>query len=234
VGSAPGAALFFVTYDGINSYLTRRRAQGAFSGSDGTWPRLSEPVEHMIAASLGEIMACAVRVPTEVIKQRTQALQHASSLATLKHILAQRETLGLGAVWSQLYRGWSVTVMREIPFTVIQFPLWEGMKKFRRDMTGLSQVNPIESALFGSAAGAVAAAATTPLDVVKTRIMLADEKKLHISKLLSDIYKNKGPKAFFAGLGPRVFWISAGGAIFLGSYEWVSNFLRSDEKELVR
>lgn len=35
------------------------------------------------------------------------------------------------------------------------------------------------------------------------------------------IYTVEGPKALFAGVVPRTLWISAGGAVFLGSYEWV-------------
>jgi solute carrier family 25 S-adenosylmethionine transporter 26 len=64
--------------------------------------------------------------------------------------------------------------MREIPFTVIQFPLWEAMKRWRGARKN-GPVNAGESALFGSLAGCVAAAATTPLDVLKTRLMLAKQ-----------------------------------------------------------
>jgi len=179
----------------------------------------------MAAASLGEVAACAVRVPTEVVKQRAQASQHPSSLSALTHILSQRHSKGLGGVWRELYRGWGVTVMREVPFTMIQFPLWEGMKAWRRAQTGRELVAAWESAFFGSVAGAVAAGATTPLDVLKTRLMLARER-VGAGEMLGRILRESGPRAFFAGIGPRIMWISAGGAIFLGSYEWASNALR--------
>ena len=35
-----------------------------------------------------------------------------------------------------------------------------------------------------------------------------------------DIYVKEGPRALFAGVTPRTLWISAGGAVFLGAYEW--------------
>ena len=39
------------------------------------------------------------------------------------------------------------------------------------------------------------------------------------------IYVNEGAKALFAGAVPRTLWISAGGAVFLGAYEWaISTF----------
>ncbi len=181
----------------------------------------------MLAASLGEIAACAVRVPTEVVKQRAQAGQHQSSLLALRAILSQYRVIGISGVWMELYRGWFVTIMREVPFTVIQFPLWESMKEYRRRKSGRDTISALESGLFGSAAGAIAAGITTPLDVLKTRMMLAKEKTAMIP-LLRQILNDSGPRAFFAGIGPRVLWISAGGAIFLGSYQWAYNSLSGE------
>lgn len=178
----------------------------------------------MVAASAGEVVACAVRVPTEVIKQRAQALQAESSLAAFRTILEKRRTVGWKGVGRELYRGLGITVMREVPFTVIQFPLWEGMKAWRRRQKGSEENSAVESAAFGSVAGAIAAAVTTPLDVLKTRMMLAG-KRLAVGPLSRQILRTEGPKAFVAGIGPRILWISAGGAIFLGSYQWAYNAL---------
>ena len=68
----------------------------------------------------------------------------------------------------------------------------------------------------------MAAGVTTPLDVLKTRMMLARDR-MGMSEMLVKILRESGPKAFFAGIGPRVLWISAGGAVFLGSYQWAYN-----------
>jgi solute carrier family 25 S-adenosylmethionine transporter 26 len=178
----------------------------------------------MVAASAGEIAACTVRVPTEVVKQRAQATQYKSSLAALQAILSQRKDIGIGRVWKNLYQGWSITVMREVPFTVIQFPLWEGMKEWKKKKTGEERVSALDSAVFGSISGGIAAAITTPLDVLKTRMMLSTEKQ-QLFKLLQRILRDSGPRAFVAGIGPRILWISAGGAIFLGTFQWAYNTL---------
>ncbi|KAI1803808.1 mitochondrial carrier [Daldinia bambusicola] len=253
VGSAPGAAFFFVTYEGVKGALERGRLErGAGGGGGGggrsrgstsnddpvhgenscserTW---EQPLEHMLAASLGEVAACAVRVPTEVVKQRAQAGLHGgSSAAALGAILARRRDVGLAGVWRELYRGWGITVMREVPFTVIQFPLWEALKGWgRRRKGGLDrnvEVGAGESALYGSVSGAVAAGVTTPLDVIKTRVMLSKERE-SVFVVLKDLLANHGIRPFFAGIGPRVMWISAGGAIFLGSYQWAVNALQGN------
>jgi solute carrier family 25 (mitochondrial S-adenosylmethionine transporter), member 26 len=107
---------------------------------------------------------------------------------------------------------------------VIQFPLWESMKAWRRRQKGSEEDSAAGSAAFGSVAGAVAAAVTTPLDVLKTRMMLAG-KRLAVGPLSRQILLTEGPGAFVAGIVPRILWISGGGAIFLGSYQWAYNAL---------
>ncbi|EMC91833.1 hypothetical protein BAUCODRAFT_306237 [Baudoinia panamericana UAMH 10762] len=216
VGSAPGAALFFVTYESVKEQFAHRKL-----GPYG------EAGAHMLAASVGEVAACAVRVPTEVVKQRAQAGQYPTSLTALTSILAQRSTHGFFHVWRELYRGWSITIMREVPFTVIQFPLWEAMKRWslkQRSVARGKDVTGAESAIYGSISGAVAAGLTTPLDVLKTRLMLAKQRQ-SITAITTKIWREEGAKAFFSGIGPRTMWISIGGAVFLGSYQWATNLL---------
>lgn len=245
LGSAPGAAFFFCTYEATKTFLADARRRNitacttdntsiggeGVGGIDQENAGSSSAVDHMLAASLGEIAACAVRVPTEVIKQRAQAGQHGgSSLSSLRAILSLRETVGAAGVWRELYRGWSITILREVPFTIIQFPVWEALKKYSRrrqglDLVGKGQdVSAGESAVYGSVAGAVAAGITTPLDVLKTRVMLSSQK-MKLADVVLSLLRQHGIRSFFAGIGPRVAWISVGGAVFLGSYQWAVNVL---------
>lgn len=94
-------------------------------------------------------------------------------------------------VWTQegirgFYRGFGATVYREIPFSVLQFPMWEFLKrKYTEKMNIKRDLGFFEAGFFGAISGGVAAAATTPIDVAKTRIMLAKEnlKKKRISTI---------------------------------------------------
>ena len=79
-----------------------------------------------------------------------------------------------------LWRGYAALAGRNLPFTAMQFPLFERLRaawKASRDRHGKSSGSLVESAaitaLSAGSAGAVAAVLTTPVDVVKTRIMLA-------------------------------------------------------------
>lgn len=217
IASAPSASLFFVTYDTCKEGLKIHLPMLFPSMTTSKSIHLS----HMIAASLGEIAACMVRVPAEVIKQRTQSLQFNSSLESFKYIISNKSGEG---VFKGLYRGWSTTIMREIPFTVIQFPLYEHMKSLWADYENVEKVSPLKGALCGSIAGGFAAAVTTPLDVIKTRLMLSKER-ISVVTLAKNLVKNEGYQVLFSGIAPRTMWISAGGAIFLGVYETVSSLL---------
>ncbi|KAH3679768.1 hypothetical protein WICMUC_000734 [Wickerhamomyces mucosus] len=219
IASAPSASLFFVTYDTLKLKLTPLVKQN-FQNQ-----QLGMVLTHMFSASCGEIAACMVRVPAEVIKQRTQTSinSNSSSFNTFKSILSNRnkESLIKG-----FYRGWGTTILREIPFTMIQFPLYEYLKMKWKNLNKSNIDNPIQGAICGSIAGGIAAALTTPLDVLKTRIML-HENRISLIKLINNIVKEEGFKVFFNGIGPRTLWISTGGAIFLGVYEFINSNLKT-------
>lgn len=154
-GSAPGAALFFGTYTLANGELRQLS------------PSTPDPIIHMTAASMGEVAACIVRVPTEIVKQRMQAGRYKSATIAVRDIVSTSGVRGL-------FRGYMSTLAREIPFALIQFPLYEHLK-LRYSLVVERPPKPWEAAFAGSVAGAIAAAITTPLDVAKTRIMLSNE-----------------------------------------------------------
>lgn len=180
------------------------------------------PLNHMISASVGEVAACLIRVPTEVIKTRAQTSSYGSSVAS--SLAAAKLVLKIDG-FKGFYRGFGITVMREIPFTSLQFPLYEYLKYRLSLALDSRSLHAAEAAVCGSIAGGVAAALTTPLDVLKTRVMLdMRDPSSRFPSLFTrarDIYVGEGARALFAGVVPRTLWISAGGAVFLGVYEWV-------------
>uniref|UniRef100_A0A3Q3IV87 Mitochondrial S-adenosylmethionine carrier protein n=1 Tax=Monopterus albus TaxID=43700 RepID=A0A3Q3IV87_MONAL len=206
VGSFPSAAAFFVTYECTKSLLSARGALAA--------PHVA-PVTHMLAASLGEIVACLIRVPTEVVKQRTQA----SPLSTTYRIL-------LATLREEVCH--TLSTVFQVPFSLVQFPLWEYLKTLWYWRQG-HRLYSWQAAVCGAFAGAVAAFVTTPLDVAKTRIMLAKAGSAtasgYIPLVLYDVWKTRGLTGLFAGSLPRMTFISIGGFIFLGAYDKVHHIL---------
>lgn len=177
----------------------------------------AHPISHMAAASLGEVVSCFVRVPYEVIKMRSQTSdeKRVNNMRIFNDIIKKEGFAGL-------YRGFSSTVIRDLPFSALQFPIWEKLKS-RHLERHKRPASAAESAYYGCIAGAISAFLTNPLDVAKTRIMLADKSDpLSSGKVLEalrEVNKERGLRGLFAGVVPRVVWISLGAAIFLGSYD---------------
>jgi len=96
VRSAPGAAMFFSTYEAMKKSLPL--------------PSHLAPVNHMLSAFVAEVAACLIRVPTEVIKTRTQtSVYGALGKSSFK---AAKLTLASDG-WRGFYRGFGSTIMRD-------------------------------------------------------------------------------------------------------------------------
>eukprot|EP01083_Nonionella_stella_P142155 439241_1 len=210
LGSAPGAALFFLTYESSKPFIHRHvlHSEGDLN---------TNPVTHMLAASVAETAACLVRVPTEVVKQRMQIGGYSTLSIALTDI---RRRYGIRG----FYAGYGTTVAREIPFSFIQFPMWERFKLlWEKNLNNGSEIQPLQGALCGSIAGSISAAITTPLDVIKTRLMLrVDVNNVPYNGFkdcATRLYAEGGSSAFFKGIVPRVSWIFVGGFFFFGAYE---------------
>jgi hypothetical protein len=77
----------------------------------------------------------------------------------------------------------------------------------------------------GAAAGAAAAAATTPLDVVKTRMMVAAASRPTMLGAAREVLRSGGPGAFFTGVGARAASNGINSAVFFCAFEAIRGAL---------
>ncbi|QSL65951.1 hypothetical protein MERGE_003088 [Pneumocystis wakefieldiae] len=260
IGSIPSSFVFFTIYETTRSILIEDEFKKMINK---TWniekdillseneSKMKDSVEKRstifscsFAACLSELAACIVRVPSEVIKQRTQAGQYNSSWEAFVDIFPGKK----GRRFGGLYCGFVSTIIRDIPFAVLQFPLWEITKQKMSEASNMKILSNIhisfleettlstalQSAISGSIASSIAAALTTPLDVIKTRTILSQTKPNWIN-CATRIVKEEGIRALFKGITFRITWISIGGALFLGTYDGVhrliSNLSNQDSKQ---
>jgi solute carrier family 25 S-adenosylmethionine transporter 26 len=232
LGSFPGAATFWTVYSAAKQALA---------------PLLPEATHGLLvpagAATAAELAVSAVRNPFEVVKQQLQAGLHARSRDAVRAIVRADGLRGL-------YAGWGSTVARDVPFDCVQFVLYEALARAlaqhrRRERAaaagspragagaGGGELAMWENSALGMLSGGVAAAVTTPLDVVKTRLMTqagrpgggggggTGRERRYTGWLdaMRRIAAEEGPGALLAGVRPRVLWISLGGAVFFGAFE---------------
>ena len=100
-------------------------------------------------------------------------------------------------------------------------------------------LKPIEAMILGGIASSVAALATTPLDLLRTRLMTATLPDQSISttvralgSIASDIIRHEGPGEFFRGTGLRVAYMGPGAGLFFLVFEYSkSELLKKQERE---
>ncbi|XP_077428437.1 solute carrier family 25 member 55a isoform X2 [Vanacampus margaritifer] len=111
-----------------------------------------------------------------------------------------------------LYKGLGATLMRDVPFSVVYFPLFANLN--RLGQPSAEQSSPCYWAfLSGCAAGSAAAVVVNPCDVVKTRLQSlnkgsAEETYGGVMDCASKILRKEGPSAFLKGAGCRALVIA--------------------------
>lgn len=138
-----------------------------------------------------------------VIKQRMQV--HGSvytSITQCARSVFRNE--GLRA----FYVSYPTTLAMTVPFTALQFTAYESITKAMHRRDGY---DPLTHCTAGGLAGGIAAAATTPLDVIKTLLQTrgsSTDAEIRGAKGLFDaagiIARRDGAKGFFRGMKARV------------------------------
>ncbi|XP_053576192.1 mitochondrial glutamate carrier 1 [Bombina bombina] len=111
-----------------------------------------------------------------------------------------------------LYKGLGATLLRDVPFSIVYFPLFANLNK-------LGQKSPDEKAPFfvsflaGCAAGSIAAVSVNPCDVIKTRLQslqrgVNEDTYSGIVDCARKIWRYEGPAAFLKGAYCRALVIA--------------------------
>ncbi|KAF9191820.1 Fe(2+) transporter [Haplosporangium sp. Z 767] len=214
MGAGPAHALYFATYE---------YAKQAFGGNGSG----HHPLAAAAAGACATTAHDALMNPFDVIKQRMQV--HGSVYRSVSDCARKvYRAEGLRA----FYISYPTTLTMTIPFQSIQFATYEYLRKV---LNPSGHYDPMTHIMAGGVAGAVAAAATTPLDVAKTLLQTRGESKdlriRNCSGLVEAwrlIYQRQGLAGFAKGLQPRVLSHMPSTAICWSVYEY-GKFLLSRE-----
>ncbi|XP_043696647.1 S-adenosylmethionine carrier 1, chloroplastic/mitochondrial-like [Telopea speciosissima] len=206
-GVLPASAIFVGVYEPTKQKLLR------------IFPENLTAFAHLTAGAIGGAAASFVRVPTEVIKQRMQTGQFASAPDAVRFIVSKEGFKGL-------YAGYGSFLLRDLPFDAIQFCIYEQLR-IGCKLAAQRDLKDPENAIIGAFAGALTGGITTPLDVIKTRLMVQGSANQYkgIVNCVQTIVREEGPSALLKGIGLRVLWIGIGGSIFFGVLEKTKHFL---------
>ncbi|XP_073115099.1 uncharacterized protein [Elaeis guineensis] len=223
LGAGPAHAVYFAVYEVCKDRLGGNRPDGRH-----------HPLIHAISGVLATTASDAVLTPMDVVKQRLQ-LRRSPYGGVRDCVVRMLREEGLGS----FYASYRTTVIMNAPFTAVHFSTYEAVKKV---LSGITPENVSEEQLLvhvtaGGAAGALAGAVTTPLDVVKTRLQCqgvcgADTfSSSSIIMAIKKIVAKDGPRALIQGLKPRVLFHAPAAAICWSTYEAMKSFLQRGSRE---
>uniref|UniRef100_A0A663MEY2 Mitoferrin-1 n=2 Tax=Athene cunicularia TaxID=194338 RepID=A0A663MEY2_ATHCN len=222
LGAGPAHAMYFACYEKMKKSLSDTIQHGGNSH-----------LANGIAGSVATLLHDAVMNPAEVVKQRMQMFNspYKSVLACIRTV---QKTEGFGA----FYRSYTTQLTMNVPFQAIHFITYEFMQE---QINPRREYNPRSHIVSGAIAGAVAAAATTPLDVCKTLLNTQENMALssvnisgHLSGMMNafkTVYQLGGISGYFRGVQARVIYQMPSTAIAWSVYEFFKYFLTKHKLE---
>ena len=236
VSAVPANAVFLITYKCLLLY-----SPCLFPALLDSAPT-SKLVERLAASIIASFPANAIKIPSEVVKQRAQLLQSSDIGRIVSDAVREK---GIGG----LYAGGYAQLLREIPYNAFQMTIYDMLQDLSTTammsdiaVQRLHLTPPLLSALLGLVAASFAALLTQPADVIKTRLMTAgitteerpeggrpdikeDRFLDSVIRSAKEILQSSGVQGFFVGLGPRLTIVSIGGASYFYASSLIENYL---------
>ena len=128
---------------------------------------------------------------------------------------------------TSLWKGFTATIMRDVPFSAIYWPLYEALRPAQYEFE--------RCFLAGAFAGTLASTLTLPFDVIKTQrqlelgesLMTRGGRQVGVPTnrdVAREIWSAYGARGFWTGLTPRIIKVAPACAIMISSYEFFKQF----------
>ncbi|KAL5571372.1 hypothetical protein UlMin_020969 [Ulmus minor] len=227
--AVPTVGIYMPCYDIFRNFMEDFTNENA--------PKLT-PYVPLVAGSIARSVACITCYPVELARTRMQAFKEIKTGAKPPGV---RKTL-LGVInpvkstnfvqnlqrYGVLWTGLGAQLARDVPFSAI---CWSTLEPIRRRILSLVGDEASAASVLGAnfsagfVAGSLAAAATCPLDVARTRRQIEKDRARALTmttrKTLMEIWRDGGMKGLFTGIRPRVGRAGPSVGIVVSFYEVV-------------
>ncbi|KAM3218674.1 mitochondrial carrier protein MTM1 [Capsicum annuum] len=205
---------------------------------------IATPYVPLVAGSLARSIACVTCYPIELARTRMQAFKDTKNgmkppgvwktlVGVVSPVNGANSFQNSMQVYRLLWTGLGAQLARDVPFSAI---CWSTLEPVRRKLLGMvgdeASATTVLGANFsaGFVAGSLAAFATCPLDVARTRRQIENdpERALRMTtrQTLVEIWRDGRFKGMFTGVGPRVARAGPSVGIVVSFYEVVKYGLR--------
>ncbi|CAK9138450.1 unnamed protein product [Ilex paraguariensis] len=232
--AVPTVGIYLPCYDVFRNQLEEFTGQNAPS---------MLPYTPLVAGSLARSLACTSCYPIELAKTRMQAFKEIHKgkkppgvwktlMEVIPHVKSTTNLQNNLQSYRVLWTGLGAQLSRDVPFSAI---CWSTLEPMRRRLLGLVGEEANAASVLGAnfsagfVAGSLAAAATCPLDVAKTRRQIEKDHaralRMTTRQTLMEVWRDGGMKGLFTGVGPRVGRAGPSVGIVVSFYEVVKYVL---------
>lgn len=166
-----------------------------------------------VAGGFSALPTALIMVPSERIKCILQMQQDGEK--KYKGLVDCAQQIYKESGIAGLYKGTTLTLMRDIPANIVYFGVYEIVKQAMTNKASLAATALAAGALAGVAFWPVA----LPMDTLKTRYQTAEEGRYNnIADVYNEVIKEDGIAGLFNGMGPAMIRSAPANAVsFLGA-----------------
>ncbi|GIL92071.1 hypothetical protein Vretimale_14952 [Volvox reticuliferus] len=218
VGAASGAGIAIGAYFAV---------YGVACNTLSRYTDLPPTTVAFVGGGVAALGSSFVKVPLAVCIRSVQAGVYPNVFAAARSITAAAGPRGL-------FTGYLPTVLEDVPDMAIKFAAYESMRQVHRAVYQGRPASVQEDFAMGAIAGALAAAATTPLDVIKTNMMCNAAIRPSMRSATMSVMKQGGAGAFFRGVGARAASNGINSAVFFCFFEAIRGAIATTAANRVR
>ncbi|GLT26798.1 hypothetical protein SLA2020_018400 [Shorea laevis] len=209
LGAGPAHAVYFSVYEICKKHFSAGNPNNSAA--------------HAISGVFATVASDAVFTPMDMVKQRLQL----GNSSKYRGVWDCTKTVFREEGIRAFYASYRTTVLMNAPFTAVHFATYEAAKRALMEISpeSASDERLVVHATAGAAAGALAAAVTTPLDVVKTQLQCQGVcgcdrfKSGSITDVIKAIVHKDGYRGLMRGWIPRMLFHAPAAAICWSTYE---------------
>jgi len=248
--AVPTTVTYFTMYEQLKVFIdSQRRAQSAqpsiLTSETPKWVSLT-------AGGLARLAAVTLVSPLELVRTKMQSQKMPWS-DVHKCLTELVRAQGIRALWN----GYTATLLRDVPFSALYWPLYEQSKAIMNLYTS-NRDSFLVNFGSGAVAGSFASTVTLPFDVIKTikQIEMGEKDIMAVKPgttrshsiprnkmssslsgrsrgnitIAKELIREQGVRGLFAGIIPRLLKVAPACAIMISSYEFCKGFFKQQNK----